>query len=158
MKYLNTCLRGLLFLMLLAPAFLVAQEEEILVTATRYEVATVMDQATELNAMPADFEAWIASHTAAWTSGETPADYTARLVQHPKAGWQYVASWQQGPDAVVVRFPLLLEGRELVLLEVGQFQACVCRDGETVDFAPERPACKCPEGKECQYFMGEWLH
>ncbi len=136
-------------------------QQEIDLRAQSYTLGLMTPDGVAEN-LPANdaFRNWIQAHFSRdlRNAGVPHGSYNDRLVSSPTAGWMYEASWQQGEDAVVARFQLIIQGQQLTLLEVGQYQGCICTDCSTVEFSADGRSCECPEGGDCFFVMGEQLH
>lgn len=130
-------------------------------TVTTFEVGTWENTTYEAKALDTEAKAWCTKQATQFVPRTLPGILTwegSMLVENATSGWVLHTYWSQGDLQLSVRFELWQQAKQLLLPEVGAYQACSCTDCGAVDFGTEPMTCTCAEGETCLYQMGETLH
>ena len=131
-------------------------QTEVELNTESYHIGSIMDGEAVLLDQVSGFRDWVTAHTG---SGERGAalNFSSDLVMDRRSGWNYHASWTEGTQQYLMRFQLIQQEDQLLLLEVGSYQTCICEGCTGLSFKADMPGCECETGT-CEYLMGETLH
>ena len=153
MKFSNTLYT--VFFLCLTLTFSFAQTE-VNTPVESYLIGTLDQNEAELMEQDIAFQTWVTAHAGSSERG-TATGFTQELVLDQRSGWNYQARWTEGNQQFLMRFQLIQNDQELMLLEVGSYQTAVCEGCTSLSFKADMPGCECETGT-CEYLMGETLH
>ncbi len=74
--------------------------------------------------------------------GQEPSLQSHSIKELPQGGWAWDSRWQMGTQQLVLRQTLVTKDDFLLLLEVGQWEACLGQVGDEPSFSDDGKGCE----------------